>query len=344
MSTPSAPGFSGSSAPAAPAAPSGGAAPSTPNLRSVPGTGGGIPGAGQSREATGHQPAGGAQQLPDSPEFQSFVRSFQQRESQLKTELEQLRGKTSESDAVLTRLRDALNPGKKETVDPRVQRRQHAESRLDYMLQAALESERAGRPMPLTANLAADLYEYQIEQTEKEARLMTELTEMKQKLDQATNPNTMIDVQAFTTMDSQLQQAIGVVFGQGEEYAPQRQAQFRAVSQQIVSEIKDLQKAEPQTWDEIRRSPQKLQRMVNYFVEQNLPPRARQILQQEQIMREPQSIDNMLQAFREAHEAYRDDPRQLQRVVPEIRAQILAEMMNERRGKRGRANISSMYR
>lgn len=317
--------------------------PSNPGLHSVP-AGGGNQSPLHQVPPGHHAPAGGAQQLPDTQQYQVLAQALRQerdRGGNLQRELEGLRNRTGEQEAILGRLRTAFAP-EQPRVDPRAERRANAENQLDYYVQAALEAERAGKPMPLTANLAAQLFQWQIEQTEKEGQTAATLADLQAKLEAATNPNFQIDQRAYSVMDSQIMNAMSTIYGSGPEYQGQRAAQFKAVAAQVGTELKDLQKTDPGTWDEIRRDDRKIQRMVNYFVEQNLPPRARQILAQQQMENEPQTMEGLLGAFREAQTAYKDDPRQLARVTPQIRAEILAEMMASRRNN-GRPRISGMY-
>ena len=281
------------------------------------------------------QPGGAG---PASPDFNGLAAQLAESQRTLAETRQQfgaLNERYTADSKVIDGLRQLFNPQKQQAPS----RVEHYNSRLDHYLQAAVQAEREGRPMPLTANLAAEFYEHATEVEQLKSRWEAEIAALKQQVQKASDPSEAINLQAYTNMDSHLQNALNTIYGPGAEYADQKEAQFEALGKVIGKEIRELAQEDPQAWDNIRRSPAKQQKLVMHFVEQSLPPRARQILAQEQLMNEPTSMDELIQAFNEAS-AIQDD-RERAQVKGMIRREILAMKMGrggpqqQTRGGRG---------
>jgi hypothetical protein len=137
----------------------------------------------------------------------------------------------------------------------------------------------------------------------------------------------MIDKTAYNNIDGHLTQALATIYGPQHDTRPQ----FNAISQQLIAEISDLQKNEPDTWERIRRDPSAQRKLVNYFVEQSIPPKARQLLHEDHVRRTPLTGDELLGAFRETKELLKKDPqnRDLQQSLLEIRGQMMEMVVSK---------------
>lgn len=275
------------------------------------------PGAGRPNPAT----QGGGEVV----DFQRMLQAMQAKHGQetgaLQGALRELQGKHGQAEQTLSKLRQVFVPTEN-APDPTQGKIAQYEEQLDYYLQQALEHERAGHKIPLTTNLAVQFFQSQIALETERAEWKRTMTTMQQKLDRVSNPDMRIDEQAFTSIDGHVISALDTIYGAGEEYFDQKKYQFRAVTSAIIDEIKDLKKNEPDLWDQIRRDPRRQQKMVLHFVERTIPPKARQILQDDQIRREPMAVNELWQAFREASEI--QNPGERSRIRSMIRQEILS--------------------
>jgi hypothetical protein len=290
----------------------------------VEGEGGGGGGA----PATGGE--GGGEDL--RAVVQQTQHELAERTGRYEQEMGELRGKQSENQAFLERLRGAIAPEttQREPADPYQAQISEAEKQLDHYLQAAVDAERNGRPIPLTVNLAVHQFQSQIAAAKENQKLQKELRDLRAKADRATDPNAQIDTTAYSHMDTFVQNSLETIFGPEGQNDAQKTAQFKAITSQLADEIRDLKKEQPQTWDRIRRDPGKLKKMVNHFVEQNMPPKARQIIEQERLQREPMSVRELQTAFAQA--ASIEDPRERANVRAQIRQSILERTYGRGKG------------
>jgi hypothetical protein len=217
--------------------------------------------------------------------------------------------------------------------DPRLA--QYGES-LDHLLGVALKSERAGNPMPVTAQIGSEFYDFAMQQVQQNLELQSQLEEMRAKIDGATNPRRIIWDQAMMDYDNLIRNAVGTIYGGGDEYAEVRDIQWDAISRQILTELKDLGATEPETLDRILRSPQHRRDMVTHFVKNNMPPRARQILEDERLKNTRQTSAELERAWMQARGAIQD-PRERGRVQEKIRHQWWEARHEERNPQRGAA-------
>jgi hypothetical protein len=205
---------------------------------------------------------------------------------------------------------------------------------MDQYIQAAIDAERAGRPIPLTANAAIKSLKFQISQIQRNEAKDAEIAALQRQLKEQGNPARQIDVQAYSNIDGHLMSALKTVYGADFNIMPH----FNAIGGQIVDEIKQIQREEPETWDRIRRDPTYQRKMVNYFVEQSIPPKARQLLQEEQIRQTPLTGQDLHAAWRETKELLSKDPQNgaLRKQLGEIREQLLSTVVGRNMPGAGR--------
>ena len=312
----------------------------------LPTHGGGAPG----RE-TGHggrgggQPAGGGGapgQL--SPEVQRILQEQAQALNLSRSEIAELRTALAKQDETVGRMRSVFSPVKAES-NARKQRAQQYSQDLDQTLEWGVDRARQGADAPMTVKIGADFYQYAAEQSEREDQLMARIAKLEAQLAAAADPRTQINNLAFSQMDNFLTTALDGIYGPGQTYMKQKTYQFKALSAQICDEIKLLQKEKPEVWESIARDREKQKRMVNYFVEQNMPPAARQMVERQRIREEPQGLPQLVEALREARETYADNPTALRQIVPRIRHEIAAEIMQRQKaGQKTDARMGELFR
>lgn len=273
--------------------------------------GGGYPGAGHQGSPTHF---GGA----DAVDFQAMLEAMQSDKAQQESRYQELEGRHKETSQVLDRLKSALVGGKEE-LSPIDQKIASYEQQLEHYMQAAIEAERRGQPIPLTTNLAIQLFQGRIEQERERERFAQEIAALKRATAQANDPQTQIDNQTFQNLDSHVLNAMDTLYGKAPNDV--KSYQFQAVTKALGAEIKDLKRNDPELWSEITRDPRRQERMVQHFVKQTIPPKAREILMEDQIRREPMTTAELYSAFRET--ANIEDPNERQRIRVAIRQEIV---------------------
>lgn len=236
-----------------------------------------------------------------------------------RTELEQLKAQNAEQAKLLGQLKGVFGGGEKQQQT----KGNRFETALDQVLQMGLDAEREGRPMPLTVSTSATMYEQFMEQERINAELMKTINELRAGQDRLSNPQVALEQQAYNTLDSHVQASLDTIYGRDPSYNGVKQAQFQAIGRQIVNEIKDLQQNDPDSWRRVVQNPSYLKNMAVHFVEQNMPPMAKQILAQKAIEETPMTIQELNQAYHEATQKI-TDPDVLEKVTSELRQEILS--------------------
>jgi len=189
----------------------------------------------------------------------------------------------------------------------------------DYYLKQAMEAEKEGQGIPLTANLAVKLAEV-ARQNEALTKQLEDLTKKQQVM---ADPMVQLDNQTYMNIDTTIENQLGKIYGEVPAF------QFDAITKELSSTINQIKKDHPQAWDEIRRSPTKQQQLANHFVMKNVPPKAREMMQNEKIQNTPMTQQELLQAFDESKEI--EDPKQRTRIQQNIRQSILEQMLQDKR-------------
>lgn len=280
-------------------------------------------------------------------DFKTLFENQREEFSQELGKRDQQLGKTQKT---IDNLRQALmndgdeGGGSKKNADPIDSEITQTESEMDEIIAAAMAAEKAGRPIPLTANTAIKSLQFKIQALKDKQVHQKEMADMKAQLARLNNPKTQIDTTAFSNMDSHLMSSLQTIFGPNEDVGPQ----FDAISNTLIAEIQDLKKNDPKMWDRISRDRQAQVKMVNYFVKKSIPPRARQIMEEDQIRRTPLSIGELQAAFTEAKEITNSekDPRRREQAakhMSSIRQEILSRLMTKAMGGASKTRMSELF-
>ena len=275
--------------------------------------------------------------------FQELFESTQKELQSTKSESQQMQQRlklvgdeSKKTGETLERIKAALmgeqqQEQKGSTVDEQIEGLQ---AQMDYYIQQAIEAERKGSPIPLTANLAVQSLKHQIETLKEREEYRKELAEIKRALRVQGDPARSVDQIAYSIIDSHLSSVLATIYGPDEDTSVQRDA----ISKLIVAELKDLQKSEPQSWDRIRRDQNAQKRLVNHFAEKIIPPKARQIMQNDEIRRTPIGTPELVNAWREAKELAAKGDQQAKAYAEQIRSQILQRMAEKSMPGMGRGS------
>lgn len=267
--------------------------------------------------------------------FKSTSQELTATKGQLETYRQKLEGvqrQAEESGAVVQRLKEAFSPdGGKGEPDPVAD----WERQRDHYLEQALKAEKAGRPITLTTNLAVQFFDDKIKAHKAEKANNDKISKLEETIKTLTDPNREVDHRAASHIDSLIVSTVEMLYGNDEKSYEQRAAQYHAIASQVRKQIEQLK---PATWEQIRRSPEKQKKLVEFVAEQNQPPKVRQILEQERLKNTPLSVGELKAAFAEAQKL--KDPVQREKETADIRQQILSLSFGQKRTRQG---VGRMY-
>jgi hypothetical protein len=193
---------------------------------------------------------------------------------------------------------------------------------LDMYLEEALEDQKkGGKGLPLTTKLAMELVA-----ARKDLRAMkADMAKLGKGQEQLYDPNLQYDREAYGSLDMQVQNSLHSIYGEINPYM------FDSVTKAMADEIKTLKAQKPQVWAEIRRNPEYQKRMAMHFVSKSVPPKARQIMEDERERNTPMTMKELNQAMREADEIR--DVGQRTKIKESIRQKILEERFGGARNR-----------
>ncbi len=162
-----------------------------------------------------------------------------------------------------------------------------------------------------------------IEQLQTNKQLTKDMAKIQKQMGQVSDPSHSIDQMAFSAIDSNIINGLNTVYGENEEMEQVKAQQFRSVAALITEEIKQLKQNDPETWDRIRRNPVDQKKLTNHFLQKVIPPRARQLMEDDRIRNTPTTFSDLMAAFKEANQI--KDPEQRKQIQERIRQEMWAE-------------------
>jgi hypothetical protein len=225
-------------------------------------------------------------------------------------------------------LKNVVAPDADTEVDEDTQDLKGLEKDLADMMAEFEKAEASGHKMPLTQKLAITSLRSLIKQKKKDI----ENTKKFANIEARNNPEVMRDNKAFEAMEVILNESVDKLFGEGADM--QKQGMIASVAKQVNVEIGRLQKEDPSAWFKVRSNPAMQAKLINYFVEQNVPPKARQIIEEKRLQETPMSTGELWAAFREARDKMSKGPMR-DEMMTKLRQDIMAESMGLKSSKRG---------
>ena len=249
-----------------------------------------------------------------------------------------LRGELDKNSSITEKLRKVF-VGDDEAPDPYKQRSASFEALAAELDREALEDQkRGGKGLPLTTKIGKELSEFARATLTQNQKLEQDIKELKNKVDVQSNPAVQNMQRITMVADNMTDEALEVMYP-GEDSAQVRQFMGDSVRTMINKEIRQMVKNNEM--DDIKKlnNPKAVRGMVNHFMAQILPPKAREILENERIQNEPANPKDLMIAFREAstnlENAETDKERNhWDKIVTSLRQDFLAETM----GKGGSIN------
>lgn len=276
-----------------------------------------------------------------------YKKMFQSRDQELSRTKEELKGygskledvtrKFEESSSFLERIKQAVSPSESAEPDPTV----GWQKEIDKIVKTALEHERAGRPIPLTAQTAITLYEDKIRHYKESKEHKELIKKLQTQVDGLADPEAEVDRQAAAHINSTVAQYLERLYGNSADTITTRSAQYDAITRQIRVEAQKLAKEFPEQWEMLRRDRVRQENLVKFVVEKNQPPKVRQILEQEKLQNSPITTEDLWTNLRRAREL--KDPKDRDRAVSAIRQEILSRSFGGEK-KQGGRGVNQLYR
>ena len=254
---------------------------------------------------------GGETQQVSQDKIINALAAFDEKTKGLESELGKVKQRASAAEDVVGRIKNAVAPGEDKGPDPDTVDREF----LDTYLNAALEAEKRGHPMPLTANLAVKY----TEQNKVLREAMKTIGELRQKVEMLGNPSLRFDESAYAGIEKATQAALQEIDGRVD------QDKLNMVGAKIVREVQRLQKDKPEVWESIRRSDEYQRRIARYFVEQTVPPKAREIIEREAVKNSHMTKQELIDALKEANQKIQD-PNERRKITSAIRQQLWSQI------------------
>jgi len=195
------------------------------------------------------------------------------------------------------------------------------------ILPMLLELEKDGKSHPMTATLAREL-----KKSQEQQRQLAELVRTLQaRTEEIQDPNTQNDERAFSTMDDYIVDELTSVYGEPKTNL------HRAVAANIAADIQAIKTKLPGKWEEIRRDPGKLRKIVQHHITGIIPPTARQAIAKQVDDNTPVTLQTLHQAWDEFQGIKHTlDPQTRGEMASEIRRQLLSEKFMQNRRLPGR--------
>ena len=258
-------------------------------------------GQGTSAGATGGQESG---------------QNYEQHFDSIRKELGETKRQASGAHQKLSQIESIFNP-KQEAK----QQRQWFDSMLGDLIQQKAQ----GRDLPMTSTLAVELDKAQRELEEFKASY----EEMKKQFEIQNNPETQFNNDAYRAMDNMMTDMLGRLYP-GEENENSRRYLGEAVTNDIVSFLNELRQEDPRQWQEIRRNPASLKKIVEYHINDKIPPAARKVITEKYEASQPFTFEDAKEALDEALQIPKSNPQRAK--VIEIARQKYFELMGQRNG------------
>ncbi len=192
----------------------------------------------------------------------------------------------------------------------------------DELLPHLFELEKQGKSHPMTATLAKELKAAQVRESQLEQRLAQ--IEALQK--QSSNPEFQSDDRAYGQMDDMITTELESVYG---EASPNL---HRAIGANIANDLARIQKEFPDKWKDIRRNPEKLNRIVSHHIALMIPPKAVNVMKQQQDDSTPITLNLVNEAIEEFNNTkHQMTPQQRQEIAKILRQQHLSISYSQNR-------------
>lgn len=238
----------------------------------------------------------------------------------------------AKSQETLDRMRKALTGEEAQPLEPHQQRIKHWEGLMDEYVDQAIQLEKKGQSIPLTTKLALESFQSNIKFENEIAELKKIVAELKGGVDKATDSQQFSNKAAYSQMENFIEQSLDQLYGMAPEQLGTKRSTYQTVVNLLNAEMSELQSKAPGEWVKKRNNPQALYEMVKNAIHKLVPPRAMQMIEQQDLQNTPMKEGELWAAFREAKNI--KDPAERTRVQRMIRQDLLELSINKKRRRR----------
>lgn len=246
----------------------------------------------------------------------------------IQEQLQAHQGENAQLKATMDAMRAALNPqaaGNEADAEPDM-------SWYDDILRIGFEAEKAGKGIPVTVDLATRVKS----QIAENAQLRREMAQMKAQMQRVANPETLHNQRVYENIDNHIVNSIESLYG---EVDPQF-AEY--VSAKMASQIKQLQKDNPDAWQKVRSSDKAQRALVQQALNSAMPSQVREKLRQDYLANSPMSDEEFAAAYAQAEQI--QDPRLREKVKTEARQRYWEAKFTKNKGNSFRGMVARNQR
>lgn len=199
------------------------------------------------------------------------------------------------------------------------------------------DKKRGGKGLPLTTKIGKQFSEFAQTTLEKNEKLEKELEDMKKQMGLQSNPAFQNMQRINHVAENMVDEALDKLYGEEDDTKQVKSFQGDSIKSMIQKEIRDM--IEKKEYDNLKKlnNPKNVRGMVSHFAKQILPPKVRQILDEEHLKNQPADPKQLMSALKEANAklaAAETDAefRHWEKIATEIRQDFLAETMGKKGG------------
>ncbi len=240
---------------------------------------------------------------PTAPDFSRFETML----SGLESEVKESKAESKASKEQLEAIRKVFS---NETAPP------PEEIELQEFMADFEAARKRGIEMPITEKLAKKLADNKKSQSSELAELKEKIKKLEAAAGAISDPGYQSETAALYKMSDILVDTLKGMYGAVDTHIE------NAVAQKIRNEIDRIKKEAPDNWNEIRKSERLQKAMVNHFVKQVIPVKARELMDKEVAENTPIDMNALGKAFKEAKEM--KDPEQRSKAIRYVRQQYWA--------------------
>jgi len=204
----------------------------------------------------------------------------------------------------------------------------------DDLLRVGMEAEKAGRPIPVTIDLATRTKAV----VEQNADLRRQIADLEKRVKHISNPDTLNNNRVYENIDNTIHNSIEAMYGKVEP-------QFaRYVSSVVADDVRELQTKHPDAWARVRGSHQLQEKLVQRALQQALPENVRNKLREDYLRDSPMTKDDLAQAYAEAEQFKDKDPQLYRKLRAEARQRYWETAFSEKKNESFASRVNRFSR
>ncbi len=234
----------------------------------------------------------------ESLDFEALFNDQKEANERVTKEFDSLKSEHAKTSDTVGKLRTAL-VGESKEADPVATELERLDQEEQELIEAAMSAQQAGKPITLTVKNGLRTIKAYREMLTDRKSTSTKLDELEKKVKEAADPAQQQLQSMYSNLDTFIERNLDTIYGAGEDFQDVKQAQFTAITKLIGKELNYRAENDPTTFNRLLKDKEAQSKLVAHFVEKNMPPKARQILKENQIRTTPLPVDQMMEAWRD---------------------------------------------